>query len=73
MSIITIKGTNSKLAILAEVADKTGGFVNTVDSLDLEKEFKSILKDQIIATNVVAKFLLHKALFVRGKGLDGTK
>ena len=54
------------MGLLAEVADKTGGIVNIVDPLNLRNEFTSILEDQIIATNVSAKFLLHKALFVKG-------
>lgn len=66
VSIITIKGTDCKLGLLAEVADKTGGLVNIVDPLSLKNEFTSILDDQIIATNVSSKFLLHKALYVKG-------
>lgn len=65
VSIITIKGTDCKLGLLAEIADKTGGLVNIVDPLNLKNEFTSILDDQIIATKVSAKFLLHKALYVK--------
>ncbi len=53
------------MGLLADVADKTGGMVNMVDPLNIKNEFTSILEDQIIATNVAAKFILHKAMYVK--------
>lgn len=36
--------------------------VNIVDPLKLTAEFSNILADHIIATNVVATFIIHKGL-----------
>ena len=36
--------------------------VNFVDPQKLTQEFSTILADRVIATNVVATFLLHKQL-----------
>ncbi|CAC5385248.1 unnamed protein product [Mytilus coruscus] len=65
ISVISIKGTDCKLVHLGKLADTTGGQVNIVDPLKLTQEFSTILADRIIATNVVATFLLHKQLFVQ--------
>lgn len=63
VSVITIKGTDCRLVELGKMADKTGGQVNIVDPLKLTQEFSTILANKIIATNVVATFILHKELF----------
>lgn len=63
ISVITIKGTDCRLVELGKMADKTGGQVNIVDPLKLTQEFSTILANKIIATNVVATFILHKELF----------
>ncbi|XP_053396238.1 uncharacterized protein LOC123552632 [Mercenaria mercenaria] len=63
ISVITIKGTDCKLVEIGKMADKTGGQVNIVDPLKLTQEFSTILANKIIATNVVATFILHKELF----------
>ncbi|KAK3593841.1 hypothetical protein CHS0354_011443 [Potamilus streckersoni] len=63
VSVITIKGTDCKLVELGKLADTTGGQVNIVDPMKLTQEFSTILANQVIATNVVATFILHKQLF----------
>lgn len=63
ISVITIKGTDCRLVELGKMADKTGGQVNIVDPLKLTQEFSTILANKIIATNVVATFILHKELY----------
>ncbi len=63
VSIITIEGTNCKLGLLGELANKTGGIVNIVNPLKLREEFGQVLEEEIIATNVVANLVLHKALY----------
>lgn len=63
VSVITIKGTDCKLVEIGKIADRTGGQVNIVDPLKLTQEFSTILANKIIATNVVATFILHKDLF----------
>ncbi|KAL3882463.1 hypothetical protein ACJMK2_028800 [Sinanodonta woodiana] len=63
VSVITIKGTDCKLVELGKLADTTGGQVNIVDPMKLTQEFSTILANQVIATNVVATFILHRQLF----------
>ncbi|XP_050393122.1 circularly permutated Ras protein 1 isoform X2 [Patella vulgata] len=62
ISVITIKGAESRLVQLGKLADLTSGQVNHVDPLKLTEEFSNILADRIIATNVTATFILHKNL-----------
>ncbi|CAG2205371.1 unnamed protein product [Mytilus edulis] len=64
ISVISFRGTDCKLFTWGKLADKTEGQVNIVDPQKLTDEFSSILAGNIIATNVVATFLLHKKLFV---------
>ncbi|XP_063403864.1 uncharacterized protein LOC134687468 isoform X2 [Mytilus trossulus] len=64
ISVISFRGTDCKLVYLGKLADKTEGQVNIVDHQKLTDEFSSILAGNIIATNVVATFLLHQKLFV---------
>ncbi|CAC5385247.1 unnamed protein product [Mytilus coruscus] len=64
ISVISFRGTDCKLVYLGKLADKTEGQVNIVDPQKLTDEFSSILAGNIIATNVVATFLLHKKMFV---------
>ncbi|CAG2197276.1 unnamed protein product [Mytilus edulis] len=73
ISVISIKGTDCKLVHLGKLADTTGGQVNIVDPLKLTQEFSTILADRIIATNVVATFLLHKQLFVQQEDKEESK
>lgn len=65
VSILTIEGTNCKLGLIGDIADKTGGKINITDPLKLKEEFSNVLEEQIIATRVKATFILHKALYIR--------
>ncbi|KAK7494561.1 hypothetical protein BaRGS_00014214 [Batillaria attramentaria] len=60
VSVITIKGTDCKL-------------VNIVDPLKLREEFSNILADRIIATGVVATFILHRGLYINSETNDESK
>lgn len=53
------------MGVLGDLADRTSGVVSIVDPLNLRTEFSTILGEQIIATNVEARFLLHKDLYVK--------
>ncbi|KAL8595082.1 hypothetical protein ACOMHN_019120 [Nucella lapillus] len=64
VSVITISGTDCKLIQLGKLANTTGGQVNIVDTLKLTEEFRNVLADQIIATSVVATFIVHKDLYI---------
>lgn len=48
--------------ILSQLAEKTNGNVYRVSSKDVEKDFKSILKNELLATNVEIDVKLHKCL-----------
>ncbi len=65
VSLITIEGTNCRLGVLGDIADKTMGIVNIVNPLELMDEFSSILKEEIISTNVSIKLVLPKVLYVK--------
>ncbi|PVD28840.1 hypothetical protein C0Q70_11435 [Pomacea canaliculata] len=64
VSVITIKGTDCKLVHLGKLSEKTGGQVNIVDPLKLNEQFSNILADRIIATGVVATFIVHCDLYI---------
>ena len=66
--MITIEGTNCKLGLLGEIANKTGGNVNIVNPLRIKEEFANILEEQIIATNVKASLILPKAMYIKDHG-----
>ncbi|XP_060063644.1 circularly permutated Ras protein 1-like [Ylistrum balloti] len=73
ISVISMKGTDCKMIQLGKVADKTGGQINIVDPLKLTQEFSTILEGRIIATNVVATFILHKQLFFHYEDTEESK
>lgn len=64
VSVVTISGTDCKLIQLGKLANNTGGQVNIVDPLKLTEEFSNVLADRIIATSVVATFIVHKDLYI---------
>ena len=71
VNIITMEGTDCKLSLLRKVADKTNGVMNIVNPLNLNDEFKTILQNRIVATNVVAKLIVHhRFLYIRDDNLE---
>jgi len=62
VSIVTIKGTNTALELIANVAVQTKGYNDVVDPLKLTKNFNFILQNNIIATDVTVQMFLHKSL-----------
>ncbi|ESO94915.1 hypothetical protein LOTGIDRAFT_239470 [Lottia gigantea] len=62
ISVVSIKGAESKVVQLGKLAEITNGQVNHVDPLKLTEEFSNILADRTIATNVKSTVLLHKNL-----------
>ncbi|XP_070190102.1 circularly permutated Ras protein 1-like isoform X2 [Littorina saxatilis] len=73
ISVVTIKGTDCKLIHLGKLADSTGGQVNIVDPLKLTEEFSNVLADRIIATSVVATFILHRGLYIGKEENEASK
>ena len=66
VNVITMEGTDCKLALLGKVADLTNGSINIVNPLNLSDEFKSILENRSIATDVKIKLIVNnKFLYIR--------
>jgi len=62
VNIVSIEGDECNLDALSKLAELTGGEVERVDPISLTKNFANILSQPIIASNVVAKVLLHKGM-----------
>ncbi|XP_067830364.1 circularly permutated Ras protein 1-like isoform X2 [Heptranchias perlo] len=65
VSVLTIEGTDCRLAELGQLADKTGGKVNITNPASLYNEFQQILEDDIIATNVTTTFIVDDGLYFK--------
>jgi hypothetical protein len=71
INIVTMQDTDCKLAFLGRLADKTNGTMNIVNPANLSDQFKSILENRIVATNVKATLILNeKYLYIRDKELE---
>lgn len=71
VNVISMEGTDCKLSMLGRVADKTNGSLEIVNPLNLGEQFKSILKNRIVATNVKAKLIVNnKFLYIRDEELE---
>jgi len=71
VNIITMEGTDCKLALLGRVADKTNGTMHIVNPAKLSDEFKSILDNRIVATSVKATLIVnHRYLYIRDIELE---
>lgn len=56
VSLITIKGEGCKIEILGKMVEKTNGTVTRVNPGDLEKDFASILGDEVLGTKTELNF-----------------
>ncbi|XP_071492919.1 circularly permutated Ras protein 1-like [Diadema antillarum] len=65
VSVLTLEGEDCRAIELGSVADKTRGQVSIVHPNDLNQQFAEILNDPVLATNVSAKMVLHRGLFLR--------
>ncbi|CAF0858803.1 unnamed protein product [Brachionus calyciflorus] len=71
VNVITMESTDCRLALLGKVADLTNGTVNIVNPLNLSEEFKSILQNRLVATDVKAKLIVNnKYLYIRDDDLE---
>jgi hypothetical protein len=71
VNVISMEGTDCKLSLLGKLADKTNGTLKIVNPLNLSEEFKSILENRIVATNVTAKLIVNeKYLYIRDEELE---
>lgn len=66
VNVISMQGTDCKLALLGKVANMTNGTLSIVNPANLADELKSILENRVIATNVEAKLIVnHKFIYIR--------
>ena len=66
INVITVEGTDCRLAILGRLADITNGNLNIVDPERIGDEFKSILTNVTKAMNVKVKLIVnHKYVYIR--------
>ncbi|KRX09903.1 Zinc finger, Sec23/Sec24-type [Pseudocohnilembus persalinus] len=62
ISIITVKGEQCKIITLGTMADKTQGKITKVNPQNIQNDFASILKEEILGTKVVLNVQLHNGL-----------
>lgn len=73
VNVISMEGTDCKLALLGKVADRSNGTMNIVNPLKLGEQFKSILENRVVATNVKAKLIVNKYLYIRDEQLEAAE
>lgn len=67
ISIVTIKGTACRVDALGPLTDRTSGSIIRVDPSNLD--FSELAKEDILATQVQLKVLLHEGLAFRNEDL----
>ncbi|EFA75947.1 type A von Willebrand factor domain-containing protein [Heterostelium album PN500] len=64
ISVLTIKGTDTKLEQIGQLAELTNGNVDIVDPLKIKEDFKAALELPILATHCSIKVRLHRGLYI---------
>lgn len=67
ISVVTIKGMVCGMSVLSMLAEQTNGNVTRVDPMDISKNFASILKDEIVGTQVILIVRVHRAIKFRNE------
>lgn len=67
ISIITLVEEGCRLDTLSPIANLTGGDILRVNPLNIGKDFEAIVGERLLATNVVVKVIIHKALQFRNE------
>lgn len=65
--MVTIKGEGCKLEILSNLAEMTAGTIKQVTPQNIDKDFASILKDELVGTKIRLNVRIHKALRFRNE------
>ncbi|XP_072322458.1 circularly permutated Ras protein 1-like [Scyliorhinus torazame] len=73
VSVLTIEGTDCRLAELGKLADQTGGRVNIVDPINLPKEIQATLEDDVIATDTTVTFVVPEQMYFEYEEQAGNK
>ncbi len=61
VSLVAFRGEFANLKVIGQLPNKTNGTLYLVDPDSIEKEFEAVLGEDIIATNVQMKIMLHKS------------
>eukprot|EP00062_Callorhinchus_milii_P003566 gi/632941012/ref/XP_007885640.1/ PREDICTED: circularly permutated Ras protein 1-like [Callorhinchus milii] len=73
VSVLTIEGTECRLAEIGSLADRTGGKVNIVNPSNLATEIQSTLEDDVIATDVTVTFVVTEQMYFGYEEQTGNK
>lgn len=66
-SLVSIVGSEANLEMLSEVTEQTGGDVERVNALDLQKNLGALLAKPILAFGAMAMVCLHRGLQFQGE------
>jgi hypothetical protein len=67
INLVSIEGDDCNIESLSKICELTGGMVDRVNPTSLTKNFATMLAKPVVATNVVTKVKLHKALKFRNE------
>jgi hypothetical protein len=67
ISVVTIKGEGCRMDVLGQLSEQTNGNVTRVNPSDIGKDFASILKDEVVGTQVILVVKMHNALKFRNE------
>ena len=69
INLVSIKGDECNIDGLSKLCELTGGQVERVSPITLTQNFANILSKPVIATSVIVKVKLHKALQFRNEAI----
>ena len=69
INLVSIEGDECNIDGLSKLCELTGGQVERVSPVTLTKNFANILSKPVIATSVIVKVKLHKALQFRNEAI----
>jgi hypothetical protein len=73
ISLITFQGEESKIEILSQLCEMTGGDIIKVKPTEILTQFSNLLTSEVIATNVKISVKLHKLMSFRNESLFSLK
>lgn len=73
VSVMSIKGEGCKLETLGKIVEATSGSLTRVDPNDLTSKFASIMKQEVIGTQVEVKLRLHQGMKFRNEQVENLK
>lgn len=73
VSLITFQDEESKIEVLIEMIEKTGGEIIRVNPKQIIEDFSNLLSNEIVATHVTLQIKLHKVLSFRNESDENIK